>query len=156
MPQPKPIPSARLKDFSNARVSQDGAFATFRLNTTDGEAADIELMADEIGDIICYLCGIAEAAGKHRDHDAKTPKQVRNYLAPAEARAIGFGAADEDLSAAFPELPKVPTSDKPAMLAVRLAGFDLGFRIAEIRLGDLPSFLRLSADRIERSIREGS
>jgi hypothetical protein len=146
-------PPLRLKQLSTARVSQDGETVFFRIETTNGEMADLECGTEEVGDIIGFLCQLAEAAGKHRDHDDKPSKAPRNYLVPVPATGFGFATTEDDLAKAFPDLAEEELANRQALLLLRLGGFDLSFRMADMKLGDVPLYLRESADQIEESIR---
>lgn len=146
-------PLSRLKKLGRGRVSDDGETVSFRIEVTSGDVADLVCGTDEIGDIIGFLCQLAEAAGKHRGRDGTRAKMPRNSFIPVPATGLGFAVTNDDFARAFPGPIGEELANRPAVVLLRLSGFDLSFRLANMKLSTIPSYLRQSADRIERSIR---
>jgi len=143
----------RLKDFSDLRVAKDGSKTTVRLNTVDGDAADIEIETEDVGRFIAYLCGIAAFAKKTRKGKAIAPVEEEIPVYGIEAEGTGFATIDGDLRGHFPWLADRSDEALPAAMIVRMSGFDLAFQMGDMPVADTPGFLRRSADRLDRLLR---
>ena len=145
------VPIARLKNLSDGGIAEDGSSVRMRINSDRGPIVDLEIAIDDMGTLIAFLATLAAHAGERRDTSGLPPRRAQNQVIPIPARGLGFGVDEQDLSGLFPGIVEPGVKNRLASLVVRLPGFDLAFQTGDLRIADLPAWLRASADQVEKS-----
>jgi hypothetical protein len=107
-------PGETIREFTDARVLDDGASVAFTVEREDGQSLRVSCKIEMLGDIMAYLGKLANEAGEISGAEVPGPRAKRNYLVPILAHGVGFQ---------FDETPET------SILVVRCSGFDFPFRV---------------------------
>ncbi len=82
------MPAHQITRMDNGRVSDNGQLVTFEAHTLADEVLQLEIPTNEIGNLVAFLCGLAQVA-THKSGAGPPPKVYKGPL--IEAVHLGFG-----------------------------------------------------------------
>ena len=121
------MPTYQIANFDNGLPSDDGKLVRFDIQSREGETFTLEMPTKHIGDLVAFLCGLAQYAGQQNEEDP--PELFEGALIEAVALALGEGRSPQEAVIAASVGPfaigiAVPTADL-AMLRDELNALDL-------------------------------